>query len=1222
MNLAQPSPGSHRFRIVRQLGAGGMGVVYEAEDRERRQRVALKTLKNASADTLYRLKQEFRALAELEHPNLVTLHELFVADGTSAATPWGGQDPGPCFMTMELVDGVDIREYVKQDEARLRAVLPQLARGLLALHDSGKIHRDVKPPNVLVTGEGRVVLVDFGLVTHAEGAPNAPVESLLGRAVGTVAYMSPEQCCGDVRVTPAADWYAVGVVLYELLTGRVPFEGPMMRVFVEKQQRAPPPPRAIVPSVPKDLDELCTALLERLPGDRPDGRTVLRRLGAAEHELTGATTSMTRAGGFAGRDAELGVLREKLAAMLDLRGSAVLVRGATGLGKSVLVQRFLESARADHRELVVLRGRCYERETVPYQAMDSLIDDLSHYLRSLSAADAASLMPREAGLLPRVFPVLGRVAAIASAPRAREIADPQELRTRAFSALREVLQRIGERHPLVVALDDMHWVDASTLSVLADVLRPPDAPVMLLLLATRDEGSRALEQLFERAGLAHAIVDLAPLSSAASIELAQRLLGSDAAHQAKEVAREANGNPFFLGELVKFVQTSDRAALRALRLEDVIRARVAQLSPSGRRVLELVAASDEPVSRRVLATAADVSPEALAREIAMLRSLHFVRLAGGLADDRIEPYHGRVREVVLLTTSAEERRGHHRSLALALGQWNEGTPEGLALLWHSAGDRARARENALKAADDAVFRLHFDRAAELFKLVIEMSEGDDARALRGIHRRLGDALASAGRPREAAVALLRACEGADGAERLELRRLAAENLLRGGYLEAGLVEVRGVLEAIKMRLAPTPLRALVSLLLVRAWLTIRGLGFRERPVSRIAPEELTKVDVAWSVASGLAVVDNIRGAHGQARHVLLALRAGEPTRIARALAIEAAFLASTGATKRARAANAGCRALASRIGSEYALALGSFAEGFVDYFCESRWRAGFETYAEAEERFRRHLAAGWEIDTSSMFSCLCQLYGGDVGALGRRVPALVQEAERRGDLYQSVSLRTRLNGVWLFRDDVAGAERDLREAVDAWSRASFQVQHFFAMGSRCNLALYQGRPEDAAANLARDLAPLARSMLTRVTMVRIETHETRARVALAFGARATSVGGDRQRFAAEARTFARKLARDPVPVGRSLAIVLEAGASRVAGDVERAVQELRRALGALEKQETMLHATAARRRLGEAVGGDEGRAMIARADEWFAREGVKNPARTVAMLVPGWPDAG
>ena len=264
------------YELVRKLGQGGMGIVFEARDLRRGRSVALKLMQEADPAALYRFKREFRALAELNHPHLVVLYELVA-------------DAGLWFFTMELLDGVNFLAHVRgvgpsrrplapDPVDRLRGALAQLTEGVLALHAAGRLHRDIKPGNVLVTREGRVVLLDFGLA--AELDRSGRYLSIRPGLVGTLDYMAPEQAAA-LPVSPASDWYSVGVMLYEALTGRPPFEGTPQELLLAKQRDDPPPPADLAPGVPDDLAALCLELLRRPPSARPAGEEVLRRLRSA-----------------------------------------------------------------------------------------------------------------------------------------------------------------------------------------------------------------------------------------------------------------------------------------------------------------------------------------------------------------------------------------------------------------------------------------------------------------------------------------------------------------------------------------------------------------------------------------------------------------------------------------------------------------------------------------------------------------------------------------------------------------------------------------------------------------------------------------------------------------------------------------------------------------------------------------------------------------------------
>jgi serine/threonine protein kinase len=303
--------GTARFRVLRRIGAGGMGVVYEAFDRDTGSQVALKTLRAPNAESLLRFKREFRAVHDIQHPNLVQLGELV-------------EEGGVWFFTMELVRGEQLLTYVRGDvvsdvspsaftvddmpsadlgddpyggrrplgpaqrpapvmarfdEARVRHSMAQLAGALAALHDGGVVHRDVKPGNALVTAAGRVVVLDFGLALDLDGG-----QSLSSHIVGTANYMAPEQAAART-VGPEADWYSLGVVLYEALVGASPFAGNQLEVMLAKQRSEAPRPSQAVIGVPPDLDQLCHDLLRFDPAERPTGRAVLARLGRARPAL-------------------------------------------------------------------------------------------------------------------------------------------------------------------------------------------------------------------------------------------------------------------------------------------------------------------------------------------------------------------------------------------------------------------------------------------------------------------------------------------------------------------------------------------------------------------------------------------------------------------------------------------------------------------------------------------------------------------------------------------------------------------------------------------------------------------------------------------------------------------------------------------------------------------------------------------------------------------------
>lgn len=302
---------TERFTIQSCLGVGDFGAVYRAYDKKKDLLVALKKLNNLEPKEILAFRNEFRILADINHPNLAKLYELFFEKGQG-------------FFTMELVEGISILEYIWRKTTEevlwqqnvsittelnwetkavgidreisatstgvarvsktllssparfdyLRKALIQLVEGIMALHDAGKLHRDIKPSNVLVTKQDKIAILNSGLV-----AALASQEVGENRGIyGTVDYMSPEQGSG-MPVTEATDWYSVGVIFYEALTGKLPFADPLpMKVLISKIRYKPVPPNELVAEIPPELEELCMDLLCCDPMKRPKGREILHRL--------------------------------------------------------------------------------------------------------------------------------------------------------------------------------------------------------------------------------------------------------------------------------------------------------------------------------------------------------------------------------------------------------------------------------------------------------------------------------------------------------------------------------------------------------------------------------------------------------------------------------------------------------------------------------------------------------------------------------------------------------------------------------------------------------------------------------------------------------------------------------------------------------------------------------------------------------------------------------
>ena len=1242
-----------------------MGVVYEALDRETNTRVALKTLRILNGDSLLRFKTEFRALQDLQHANLVSLGELM-------------QEGGHWFFTMELIEGSDFlghvgrgsidpptnattvarsgslseadtmfdhivspiealpepESYSDVDEARLRSALGQLICGLRVLHEAGKVHRDVKPSNCLVTPDGRVVLLDFGLITDLtlDRRWNAQPEML----VGTVAYMAPEQAAGQ-QVGPEADLYSVGVVLYEALTAQVPFAGHAALVIQRKQAEVPRRPREILPEIPADLDTLCMDLLALDPQQRPSADEVLIRLGLDVPELPkrrhtvepAAAVPTVGAVSFVGRKSELEILQQ---AYGDARKQAIglLVSGESGVGKSALVSHFTSLIAQQNQNAVVLLGRCHEREAVPYKAFDGVIDALSHYLRHLPREEAAALLPRRAALLLQVFPVLERVDVIAEAPRnVTEIRDPQELRSRVFGAMRELMGKLGEHHPLVVIIDDIQWSDADSLALLREIVSPPDAPAMLLIATVRTPA--AGWSAGSKSGTEDPAVflplpedqvrrlDIPRLSRAEARGLVEQLIPPDAPwsqDMTELVAAESEGHPLFLDELVRHIDHNGERGPEGFHLEAALWARVQGLDRPGQRLVEVVCTAGRPLEQSVAVAAAGLRSDDIAATIRAGQVTRLLRISGPRLSDSIEPYHDRLRAAVVANLTPEIRRAHHESIARTI-EAASADPEPLSFHWLEAGNRPRAAHYATLAAIQASNALAFDRAVHFYRQALDLDELSE-KVRRGLYIGLGDALTNAGRGGEAAEAYMTAAETSASEKAVELRRRAVEQWLRSGHIQEGFAALGELLGQVGLRLRAHRGTTMISLLWQRAMLRLRGIRFHERPESDVYHADLMKIDTCWSVAAGISLADPLVGFDFVSRSLRLSLRAGEPYRLSRALSLESMAVAARDrkSGERAAAIRSVALELAQRSKNPHAIGLATMADGVGHYFRGS-WKHAVEVLDKAEALFREqcnNITAG--SPTSRLLALWSLFYLGELPELFRRLPQLLRQAEERGDLQATVNLGSGVSHLMaLAEDDPGRAHTEVNAYFQQWKSTNFYFQHWNTFTAQTETNLYMGDWRGALARTDATWPAVQSSWLLRVQKMRIDGAFLLARCRLAA---ASATPDQRAAHLRHAEREIRRIERERMHWSAPLALLLRAGIASIRGDLDGAAHILRQAATSFDEADMALHAAISRYHLGQLLGGDEGAALHETARDALLERQIRNPAAMAACLAPGF----
>jgi serine/threonine protein kinase len=1247
--------------VVGLLGAGGMGVVYLARDRPRDTIVALKTLLHYGAADLYRFKQEFRALADLTHPNLVALYQLLstgehwcftmefvegqhfldaIRPGPANDAPTAVAEPA----TLATVPALDNGEhYTGFDENRLRETLRQLAEGLYFLHSRGKLHCDLKPSNVLIDREGRVVILDFGLVQESTDQPETEVIDLNGidpetmRPAhdmtwtqggvirGTIVYMSPEQAAGQ-PLSPASDWYAVGVMLYQALTGRLPFKGGV-EVLQRKQKEDPRPPSTFRDDLPADLEGLCIDLLQRDPARRPDGRQVLARLGRTLEPEPAARLAMSGALPFVGRNTQLDLLRQAWKDVKHGQAQLILVPGPSGAGKSTLIQRFLSEASVT-TDALILHGRCFEQESVPFKAVDALMDHLSHTLKNMPTDEAAALLPPGITALSQMFPVLKRAPAVATAGlMSGPTLQGLDLRRQGFAALRELLFRLSKRSPLALWVDDLQWGDLDSAELLASLLHGTPPPI-LFLLSYRGEyahSSVCLRTLFwlldDSASMGRQEMPVEPLTVEEAVELARQLLGpASMDERAERIARESGGNPYFVQELVRYAEASDSfgggGTTQAVELDEVVWSRVQRLPEPARALLEVLAVAGQPLQQNIACQAAELRGDER-RALGQLRSENLVRGTGPRPEDEVEAFHDRIRESVRAHLSSAVLQRHHEQLALALESVPGTDPERLAVHFAAAGQRSRAGSYFARAGEAAAAALAFDLAAAHFRHALLQGTADEDAACR-LRRQLGDALANAGRGTEAAEAYLAAARGAHDREALQLRGRAGSQLLFAGKTDEGLEILNEVLAAAGMGPRKSILGTVLSLRWNQFRLWLRGLKFDECTDADLREDARVRLDSAWSAAIGLSIVDPVRGYELHTRSLLLALKLGEPTRIARAVAMVAGHTSAEGSSKKAYVLRLLERAdeLARKTGQPYAHAVSLHDRGCA-HFLFAEFRQGQEKCDEAEIAYHRNCTGvAWEIDTMRTFAMWSLGYLGEVVELRRRQEKLMKDARERNARYALTNFQTYVNLFAPLADDnPEQAIEYLLEARQGWTPRGFYVQTHAMDGGQILLDFYLDRPQAVWDLVRSKWWSYHFSILMQIQIIRTFLRYSRGAAALALSAQTASP----ESWLKQAERDGRRLEREGTSWAAALGRVLRAGAAFRRGQSETAVPLLEQAVELFDTISTRLYSAGARFRLGKLVGGDRGKLLLEQAAEIMKAQEVRNVERIIATVTPGFP---
>ena len=723
---AVPAPGTilrERYRLDSELGRGGMGTVFRATDLELRREVAVKILSATSqtSDGRERLVREARAAAALNHPHIVTIHDV-------------GEASGFPFLVMELVQGPRLSQARPTDLSRVVAIAIQICDALEHAHNNSIVHRDLKPDNVLLStasDSASVKLADLGLALPAYDARI----SRAGVIVGTASYMAPEQALGQT-IDGRVDLYALGVLLYELTTGRLPFTGDDPLTIVSQHVHAPVvPPSVLRPDLPHALDRIIIRLLAKSPAQRFSSAAetraaLLDSLTAQDAAVTTDTApavaildALSR-GRLVGRNAELAEARELWQRAREGRGHAVLLSGEPGAGKTRLAREITIQAAVDGA--AVLTGGCYEYEAAtPYLPF---VEAFRRWVREEKSDDQLREVLGDAAIqIAKLAPEIE--ARLGPFPERQELSAHEE-RLLFFDNVVQVFSNIARRQALLFYADDLHWADRGTLWLLGHLLRQLRSERVLIVGAYRET------ELDRAHPLAKSLVDwnrerlitriaLRRFNETETGDQLGALLGERVSGEfAVVVHRETEGNPFFVEEVLKAL--IERGSVRResgrwrrcdmdqmlipQSVKEAIGNRLDRVSQNCNDVLRVAAILGKVFTFEDLAATAEQTDDLLLDALDEAVGAQLIAAGSG---DSFSFTHDKIREVLYEEINPIRRRRLHRHVADGLERSTKVTcctVEKLAHHYIQAGDHQQGLHYAKQAAAEAVRVFAFDEA--------------------------------------------------------------------------------------------------------------------------------------------------------------------------------------------------------------------------------------------------------------------------------------------------------------------------------------------------------------------------------------------------------------------------------------------------------------------------------------------------------------------------------
>jgi tetratricopeptide (TPR) repeat protein/predicted Ser/Thr protein kinase len=749
------------YEIESLLGRGGMGVVYKARQLSLDRFVALKILPpSLSSDSSFvkRFQREARAVAKFNHSNIIQIFDIT-------------EEQDLHFFSMEYIEGTTL-DKILEERGKLELneaarIISQAALALEHAHTNNIIHRDVKPSNIIVDNSGNVKVMDFGLARIADDRSKVTQS---GALVGTLGYMSPEQCCGE-EIDFQTDIYSLGVVLYEMLTGKDPFAADSTPELIHKiVYEEPLNVRSLNPDLPAESDRIISRAMAKKRGDRYAsiskflgdialfenlelrGHVPARKAGrtrpmtvpeihepAAFEELD--KPFVTQKTPFVGREKEQADLRRHLDRARGGQGALVMIGGEPGVGKTRITEELDVEAR--RHGCLILTGHCYQMEGAPpYIPFVEIIESAARIvepdvmLATLGddAEEVATLVPE----LRQRFPDI----------RAPKQMPPEQERRRMFNGVLDFTARSAQIQPILLIIEDLHWADDPTLLLLQHFAQRLQEMPVLMIGTYRDteldfthDFATSLEQL-NRQHLAHDIVLKRLPEESVSAMLQGRSGRKPPASLVEVIYKETEGNPFFVEEVFKHL--AEEAKLfdaegewrSDLHIEEtdvprgvllVIGRRLERVSKECRRILARAAVIGRGVSFRLLNEVIEIDEDALLDAIEEAERAQLIRTPIKDGEALLTFAHELIRQTLVSDLLLPRRQRLHLRVAEAMERIYATAPDRYAAdiahhFYQAGGDADKIIKYAVIAGTRATAQTAYEKAVEQYQRAVQVLE--------------------------------------------------------------------------------------------------------------------------------------------------------------------------------------------------------------------------------------------------------------------------------------------------------------------------------------------------------------------------------------------------------------------------------------------------------------------------------------------------------------------